>query len=488
MANRDDTEKQVSPEERAFVRRLDKRLLAFAMAGNIVKTLDSTNLGSAFISGMEEELNITGLQYNWMGVLFMIGYLSMQIPSNIILSRYRPSVYLPFLEAIWCLLTLSMACVRSVRAVYIIRYLLGSFEAGFYPGIVFLLGTWYTKRELGKRMALLNLCGALGAGSSGLVQAVMLKTMDGVWNISGWRWMFVFDALLTSLLAFFGYYYLPDYPATTQWLSKAEKDIAIQRTGGSDARDHRKDQGSRWAKLRTLAGNVYLYPFMIGWAALHVALGACHVLGIVAKKLGFDAVTANLLSTPDMLITMLVGVTNGFISDHLQSRIWCLLLPASFGLLGCLMLASFIQPFKYLYVAFILTHAGLGSVTSVVMTWASEIITTNTELRAMAIACMNTFSSMMWTWTPLYLWPVTDAPRYHTGFRGAAVGAIVFLICMTIVYYLYEQNNREDRGKYSRLEGRMNEYEDLEQSIMLTPVANSDALLHQRSPNEKPLD
>ncbi|KAK4512377.1 uncharacterized protein ATC70_003075 [Mucor velutinosus] len=63
-------------DEIELVHRLDKRLLLFAMFGNLVKTLDNTNLGSAFISGMEEELNITGLQYNWMGVLFMIGYLS----------------------------------------------------------------------------------------------------------------------------------------------------------------------------------------------------------------------------------------------------------------------------------------------------------------------------------------------------------------------------------------------------------------------------
>ncbi|KAI8099365.1 major facilitator superfamily domain-containing protein [Halteromyces radiatus] len=412
-----DDEKKWIVDEQAYVRRLDKRLLAFAMFGNMVKTLDNSNLGSAFISGMEEELTITGVQYNWMGVLFMIGYLSMQIPSNMLLARCRPSIYLPLLETTWCILTISMACVNSVQSVYVIRFCLGLAEAGFYPGIVFLLGTWYTKRELGKRMALLNLCGALGTGMSGLVQAVMLKTMDGVWGLSGWRWMFLFDALVTSILASFGYNYLPDYPTTTSWLNKSEKAIAIQRgENNSISRDIKKDGGNRWAKLKILTTNKYIYPFTLGWASLHVALGACHVLGITAKKLGYDAVTANLLTTPDTLITMVVGLSNGFISDRLQSRIWCLLLPASVGLFGTLLLSSFVQPFGFLYFAFIITHAGLGSVTSVVMTWASEIITPNPELRAMSIAAMNTFSSMMWTWTPLVLWPVTDAPQYRRFF------------------------------------------------------------------------
>lgn len=72
--------------------------------------------------------------------------------------------------------------------------------------------------------------------------------------------------------------------------------IAIQRGDGSDGRD-KKDHGTRWDKLRILTGNKYLYLFMCGWASLHVALGACHVLGIVAKKSGYDAVTSNLLTT-----------------------------------------------------------------------------------------------------------------------------------------------------------------------------------------------
>ena len=113
------------------------------------------------------------------------GAIRMQIPSNMMLSKLRPSIYLPSLEFIWCILTLAMACVQSVDAIYVIRVLLGPAEAGFYPGIVFLLGTWYTKRELGKRMALLTICGSFGNGMSGVVQAVMLKAMEGVLGISG---------------------------------------------------------------------------------------------------------------------------------------------------------------------------------------------------------------------------------------------------------------------------------------------------------------
>ena len=109
----------------------------------------------------------------------------MQIPSNMILSRFRPSRYLPLLEIIWCILTLSMACVQSVNAVYLLRFLLGAFEAGFYPGIVFLIGTWYSVKELGKRNAWITIFGSLGSALSGLIQAALLKIADGALGISG---------------------------------------------------------------------------------------------------------------------------------------------------------------------------------------------------------------------------------------------------------------------------------------------------------------
>ncbi|CEI90982.1 hypothetical protein RMCBS344292_05287 [Rhizopus microsporus] len=429
-------------DERELVHRLDKRLLLFAMFGNLVKSLDNSNLASAFISGMEEELNVQGVEYNWMGILFMVGYLSMQLPSNMLLSNTRPSRYLPALELIWCILTVAMACVQSVQNVYVIRFLLGLAEAGFYPGIVFLVSTWYTKKELGKRLALLTICGSFGNGLSGVVQAIMLKTMDGFFGISGWRWMFLFDASITLLLAYLGYKYLPDYPHNTEWLDKREKEVALCRSQQQQQQQQQQEslQLTRMEKIKLLVKNKYLYLFMFGWASIHVAMGAAQVLGIVIKKLGFDAITANILTTPDTLVTMVAGLCNGFISDRHRTRLWCIIIPAFVGLIGISMLSAFVQPFALLYMAFLITHAGLRSLTSVTMTWATETISSDMQVRAMAIAILNTSSSLTWTWTSLLLWPVTDAPYYHKGFTVGAILVILFILSMVSVYYMQLQD------------------------------------------------
>ncbi|KAI8140101.1 major facilitator superfamily domain-containing protein [Fennellomyces sp. T-0311] len=437
-------------DEKALVRRLDRRLLVFAMLGNLIKTMDNTNISNAYISGMEEALDMQGLQYNWITVLFMIGYLTMQIPSNMFLSKFRPSRYLPFLEIVWCILTLGMACVKSVTGVYVLRFLLGVFEAGFYPGIVFLIGTWYSRRELGKRNAWITIFGSLGSALSGLIQAALLKVADGALGISGWRWLFVFDGVITFFLAFFGYKYLPDYPSTTIWLSPRERELATLRLN----REGRESKQGTWKTtqvLRKLLVNKYIYFLVLGWTMLYLAIGGAHVLGIIAKKVGYDAISANLFTSPDMVISMLAGLGNGYLSDYFRTRIWCIVPAMALSVVGFSMLAAFVQPFGVFYVAYIAMHAGLSATAPVAMTWASEIMQENIELRAMAIAIMNTSSSAQYTWAPLVLWAVTDAPRYEKGFRSSIGFTIGSLACFMIIGYLRSRSKKQHQYPHQPL-------------------------------------
>lgn len=153
----------------------------------------------------------------------------------------------------------------------------------------------------------MGICGSFGNGLSGVVQAVMLKTMDGVFGLSGWRWMFLFDASITLTLALLGYRYLPDYPNNTVWLNEYEKKIAMERVLSISGGDKRNNT-TRLQKMKLLCKNKFLYLFILSWAALHIALGAPRVLGIVSKKLGFDAVTSNLLTTVNMSILLFISM------------------------------------------------------------------------------------------------------------------------------------------------------------------------------------
>lgn len=114
-----------------------------------------------------------------------------------------------------------------------------------------------------------------------------------------WRWMFLFDASITLVLAYFGYKYLPDYPHNTDWLTEREKWVASQRVQQQQQQNdsHLSSQLTKMEKVKLLIKNKYLYAFIFGWSSIHTAMGASHVLGIVVKKLGHNAITANLLTT-----------------------------------------------------------------------------------------------------------------------------------------------------------------------------------------------
>lgn len=121
---------------------------------------------------------------------------------------------------------------------------------------------------------------------------------NSLFTLGRWRWMFLFDASITLLLACLGYKYLPDYPHNTEWLDKGEKEVALCRSQQQQQQQQQESfQLTRMEKIKLLVKNKYLYLFMFGWASIHVAMGAAQVLGIVIKKLGFDAITANILTT-----------------------------------------------------------------------------------------------------------------------------------------------------------------------------------------------
>ncbi|KAG2184714.1 hypothetical protein INT43_000627 [Umbelopsis isabellina] len=419
--------------ERALVRRLDRRLLAFAMLGNVIKVLDNTNLANAYISGLEEGL---GLQLDgncfqlWISAnadafeYDIITYAAICVPADL------GSDMVPINQDFgrkciydWKLETCG-AMINPIKS--------------FVRGTIFLLGSWYTREELGARNALFAMCGTVGTMASGLLQAALLETMDGALGISGWRWTFIIDASFTAVLAYFGFKYLPDYPGSgTSWLSEEEHKVALRRL----AREGKgTTKGSFFSKetMTGLFGTWPLYIFVIAWVSLHISMGSTAVLGIVARKSGYDAVTSNLFTTPSTLLNIITVVANGFLSDRLRTRKWCIVYPALLGVVGYCMLSAFVQPFGLLWVGFVLIHAGLGCTNSIVMTWLNEIVVENQDIRAMTIAIMNTLSQLSQMVTNLVLWPVTDAPKYHVGFTACIFFVIIYIIAVLWIGHLQQ--------------------------------------------------
>lgn len=219
-----------SPEERRFLFKLDAAILTFASLGYFIKYLDQVNINNAFVSGMKEDLGLYGNQLNYMQTCWTVGYVIGEIPSNLILTRIRPRYWIPTMELIWGVLTFSLSRAESARTIYITRFFIGLAESTFYPGMQYIIGSWYRKDELAKRSCIFHTSSAIGSMFSGYLMAAVYK-LGGKGGFRGWQWLFIVDGIITLPVALIGYFVLPDVPeiAKPWYLSKEEVALAQKR-------------------------------------------------------------------------------------------------------------------------------------------------------------------------------------------------------------------------------------------------------------------
>ena len=232
--------KNLSQEERqrreaALVRKIDTRLLPMIVLMYILNYLDRNNIAAARLAGLQDPMSkgglaLTSTQYLTALSIFYVGYILMQIPSNLLLNKIgKPSLYLPTAMITWGIISTSTAAAQSYGGLIAIRFLLGFVEAAYYPGCLFFLSSWYTRKELGFRNALLY-SGALIAGAvSGLITAGIKYGLDGARDLRAWRWTFMIEGVVTIFVAFFAYFALPNFPRTTSWLTEEERQLATWR-------------------------------------------------------------------------------------------------------------------------------------------------------------------------------------------------------------------------------------------------------------------
>lgn len=180
-----------SKEEKKLVQKLDLAILTFCCLTFFAKDLDRNNINNAFVSGMKEDLGLWGNELNWMITWFQIGYIVGQIPSQILLTKISPRFYLPIAEFMWSVFVLFLYKCQSAKQIYALRFCIGFIEAASWPGLHFMIGTWYRNHEINKRSGIFTASGIAATMFSGYIQAGIYKTMDGHLGIRGWRWLFI---------------------------------------------------------------------------------------------------------------------------------------------------------------------------------------------------------------------------------------------------------------------------------------------------------
>ena len=213
---------QYSPQDEALFSKISWRLLPLLIVCYIIAFLDRVNIGFAQLQ-MRETLPFSDAAYAFGAGVFFIGYLLFEVPSNLILERIGARKTLLRIMFCWGLVASAMMFVQSTTVFYILRFLLGAFEAGFFPGIILYLTYWYPGPRRGKAIALFMTGATIAYLLAGPMSGAIMKYMDGLMGYRGWQWLFVVQGLPATFLGLFAFFYLKDKPEDANWLSADEK-------------------------------------------------------------------------------------------------------------------------------------------------------------------------------------------------------------------------------------------------------------------------
>ena len=219
----------VAADELAVVTvgKVSRRLIPFLFVLYVVAWLDRVNVGFAALQ-MNSDLGFSSAAFGFGSGIFFVGYCLFEVPSNIILERVGARLWIARIMVSWGLISMAMMFVRRPATFYLLRFLLGGAEAGFFPGVVYYLSLWYPARQRARTIAAfmtaIPVTGLIGAPLSGA-----LLGLDGYAGLKGWQWLFVLEGLPAVVLGLVVVFYLTDRPEVAHWLAPEERNWLVAK-------------------------------------------------------------------------------------------------------------------------------------------------------------------------------------------------------------------------------------------------------------------
>ncbi|KAJ5279849.1 hypothetical protein N7478_005221 [Penicillium angulare] len=421
---------RIDPARRAVVekslkRKLDARCSLFVLI-YIMNYLDRNNISAARLKGLQTDLNLTDTQYSTCLSILYVGYILMQVPSNMFINRIqRPSIYISISMTLWGLISTLSGNARNFGDMVAIRFLLGFVEAAFLPGALLILSKWYTRKELTTRNAIL-FCGNLISNAfSSLVAAGVLSNMQGVLGHAAWRWLFWIEGSITMTIAISAGFILPDLPTNARGFTEEERLVAqlriMEDVGEADTDDNEQ---SPFAGLMMALKDFKIYIMMLSFTAYVVGLSFNAFFPTLTGTLGFGYVPTLLMSAPPWVFSCIFSVVNAWHADRTQEKIWHIYGPIFMGLVGFIISMSTLNVAAR-YVALFL-QAGSYAGFIVFYSWISSSFPRPPAKRAVALALINAFSQLG-NVAGSYVWNLSE-----NGYRKS-YGIVTAMFGITIV-------------------------------------------------------
>ncbi|KIW09425.1 uncharacterized protein PV09_00311 [Verruconis gallopava] len=454
--------------EKKLLRRMDWHLLPTLTALYLLSFIDRGNIGNAKIEGLAEDLHLTPGQYNWCLTAFFFTYCAFEPPSNVILKKIRPSIWLPAIMVAWGTVMTLMGLVQSYAGLLTARIFLGITEAGLFPGVSFYLSMWYTRYEYQWRFSLFFSAVAIAGAFSGLL-AYGISFMNGIAGQEGWRWIFILEGIATVLVAGVAFFTVYDFPETAKFLSPEERAFVVYRLKYQSQKS--EDQvGSHVAETAKLSWKDVKHAFTdwqvwVGvwmfWGIVAPLYGIALFLPTIIKDLGYRSTEAQLLTVPIYVFAAMCAVGFAWLSDRVGKRT-IFIIPLQFVILvGFIMCISSGKP-GIVYAGIFIAAAGVyGSYPGNIALISNNLAGSAKRAVGMAIhiAGGNLSGAMASNF-----YRQADAPRYTLGHALEIGFVIAGIMASSFLAFNYNRLNRKKARKLAA--GEHNKYTHEELSEM----------------------
>lgn len=332
-----------------------------------------------------------------MGSYHRAGFISMQIPLTMAMTRLPANYVLPAADLLWGVFTLAQFRVTAVQQLYVLRFFVGALGGFFFPAVQWYLGCWYKRSELSRRGALFYVASQVGNMSAGFVQAGAHANLAGRAGLAGWRWLYIVCFACTVPVAVLGFFALPGTPDRPSGGVRrgglrllSERELAVARRRLAD--DHLRPAGAlTWPVVRDVLRGWHFWVLVTFAMFFTMADGisSTSAMTLWLKSEGYGVVRTNTIATASPAVTIVTALVMGVLSDAYDCKAALIASVVLLNLFADIVLAVWEIPVGLKFFAFLAAGSANG-IMSVVFAWANEICASSSEERALVMSSMNT--------------------------------------------------------------------------------------------------
>ncbi|KAG9769163.1 MFS general substrate transporter, partial [Aureobasidium melanogenum] len=424
-------------DERRLILKLDLLIVPYAFLAYWTKYIDQANINNAYVGGLKEDLGFHGNELVHLQTIYVVGAVVGQIPFMFLFTRLPMHWLIPFLDIAWGIFTLLQYRAHSYAELMAYRFMVGWFEAAFFPAMHYIFGSWYKGHEIARRGGVFYVGLTLGTLTAGLIQAGTSARLDGVSGLAGWRWMYIICALITIPIGILGYIMLPGTPERPNKLFLKEKDIAaavqrLHRDGHSTA-----EKSVSWGTLKTVFTSWQVWALLLldvfFWNGSVNTTAGGFLLWL--KSLNrYSKSRVNELGSTAPALGIFYTLFVCFASDLVLGPAWAITLAHTWNIIGLIILVIWHVPESALWFAFLTTYSAVA-MSSVLYGWVNSQMRYSPAERSFVLVLINAVSQSTTAWTPLLVFKTVEAPRFTKGYSFVLANAICLIILAHVISF-----------------------------------------------------